>query len=252
MSNSIQIAVDILSSLLTGGFLLFFIETMHIESDVKGRFKAIMNPFYHKLSKLTVFVGYMRSSMSFPKTEMGNSLKKDMDYIEKKGIVPNTSGRDIPYMKSKDLEHLCETVNNIWYNLESPDLRRAIVIHEGFLFDIAKDALREVNIKYADKEMTVDVLHDVCGDFYNRYWEPVEFCTPNIELWEKKAQFSRILIYLALGVSVISLIATMLWADCVNPVVPCSLAIFSAVIFSICVARMAYLISLSDSLFRAS
>ncbi len=48
MSDSVQIAVDILSALLAGGFLLFFIETMHIESDVKQRFKSIMNPFYHK------------------------------------------------------------------------------------------------------------------------------------------------------------------------------------------------------------
>ena len=42
MSSSVQIAVDILAALLTGRFLLFFIETMHIESDVKQRFKAIM------------------------------------------------------------------------------------------------------------------------------------------------------------------------------------------------------------------
>jgi len=41
MSYSIQIAVDILSALLTGGFLLFFIETMHIESDVKQRFNQL-------------------------------------------------------------------------------------------------------------------------------------------------------------------------------------------------------------------
>ena len=44
MNSSVQIAVDILTALLTGGFLLFFIETMHIESDVKQRYKAIMNP----------------------------------------------------------------------------------------------------------------------------------------------------------------------------------------------------------------
>lgn len=37
INDSVQISVNILSSLLTGGFLLFFIETMHIESDVKQR-----------------------------------------------------------------------------------------------------------------------------------------------------------------------------------------------------------------------
>ena len=75
MNSSIQIAVDILSALLTGGFLLFFIETMHIESDVKQRYKGIMNPFYHKLSKLTVFVGYLRSAIKFPEMERAKYLK---------------------------------------------------------------------------------------------------------------------------------------------------------------------------------
>ena len=50
MDNTVQIAIDLLSALLTGGFLLFFIETMHIEHDVSQRFLSIMNPFYHKLS----------------------------------------------------------------------------------------------------------------------------------------------------------------------------------------------------------
>ena len=252
MTNSTQIAVDILSSLLTSGFLLFFVETMHIESDVNQRFKAIMNPFYHKLSKLTVFVGYMRSSMCFPKTEKGDSLKKDMDFIEKKGIVPNSSGRDIPYMKSNELENLCEIVNNVWYNLEKADLRREIVMHEGFGLGIAKEALCEVYKEYDDKEMTVDVLHDVTGDFYNRYWQPVEHCTPNYEYWEKKARLSRILIYLATGIAILSLITIMLWVDYINPIIPCFMAILSSTLFSLCIGMMAYLISLSNRLFRAA
>jgi len=38
MNNQIEIAVSILTSLLTGGFLLFFIENQHIEKDVVSRF----------------------------------------------------------------------------------------------------------------------------------------------------------------------------------------------------------------------
>ena len=118
MNSSIQIAVDILSALLTGGFLLFFIETMHIESDVKQRYKGIMNPFYHKLSKLTVFVGYLRSAIKFPNMEWAKYLKDDMEYIRKAGVVPSSSGRDIPFMKSKELEKLCDVINDVWYNLD--------------------------------------------------------------------------------------------------------------------------------------
>ena len=43
MNNSIQIAVNILTALLTGGFLLFFVEIMHVESDVRQRFKMVVS-----------------------------------------------------------------------------------------------------------------------------------------------------------------------------------------------------------------
>ena len=123
MSNSVQIAADLLSALLTGGFLLFFIETMHIESDVKQRFKSIMNPFYHKLSKMAIFVGHMKYSISFPKDRLGDELKKDMEFITRAGIVPMTSGRDIPYMNGDALDKLCTAFNNVWYRLDrSPAL----------------------------------------------------------------------------------------------------------------------------------
>lgn len=210
MSSSVQIAIEILSALLTGGFLLFFIEAMHIESDVKQRFKSIMNPFYHKLSKFTVFIGYMRSSLSFPKSQWGEQLKKDMDIIHNAGVVPMSSGRDIPYMKGKELSDLCEIINDVWYCLEkSPELRRDLVFHSGFGIDIARNALIEVYGKYKGEPMDINTIHDVSGNFYVGYWQPVEHCTPNYEYWQGKAKLSRILIFCALGVTLLSLIITI-------------------------------------------
>lgn len=252
MNSSIQIAVDILSALLTGGFLLFFIETMHIESDVKQRYKGIMNPFYHKLSKLTVFVGYLRSAIKFPDMERAKYLKNDMEYIRKAGVVPSSSGRDIPFMKSKELEKICDVINDVWYNLDkSSDLRHNIRIDGGFMH-IAKEALCEVYPEYKDKEIDVNVLQEATGDFYVRFWQPVEHCTPNYEYWEKKAKVSRILIFVALGISLLSLLVTMAWAECIYSVIPCSLAVLSSLIFAVCLGMMAYLISLSNKLFRAA
>ena len=77
-----------------------------------------MNPFYHKLSKLTVFVGYLRSAIKFPDMERAKYLKNDMEYIRKAGVVPSSSGRDIPFMKSKEMEKLCDVINDVWYNLD--------------------------------------------------------------------------------------------------------------------------------------
>ena len=250
MNSSVQIAVDLLSALLTGGFLLFFIEIMHIESDVKQRFKSIMNPFYHTLSKMSVFVHYMRSALVSTSNELLDALKIDMDYISKAGVVPCSSGRDIPYMKSDELDNLCETFNNIWYRLDrSPDLRRNITLDERMI-DIARDALSEVYPRFNEKKLDVNALMDASGAFYVDYWQPVEHCTPNYEYWEKKAFITRTLIYVALGLSLVSLITTMIWADCICPVIPCALAILSSTVFAIGVGMMAYLMSLSNRLFR--
>lgn len=49
MEPQLEIAITILSALLTGGFILFFIENQHIEKEVADIFKSIMNPYYSKL-----------------------------------------------------------------------------------------------------------------------------------------------------------------------------------------------------------
>lgn len=253
MSYSVQIAVELLSALLTGGFLLFFIETMHIEGDVERRFKSIMNPFYHKLSKLTVFVGYMRNAMTFPETERGACLKIDMDIIEKAGIVPSTSGRDIPFMKAKELESLCNRINDVWYQLDkSAELRQSLVVHDGFGLDIARRAICEVYPKFETRNMDVDSLYEATGVFFVDYWHPVESCTPNYEYWQKQSQLTRVFIYCALGITLLSLIAIMILAEYIGVMIPCSLAVLSSVVFAICLGMMAYLISLSNRLFRAA
>ena len=253
MNNSVQIAVDILTALLTGGFLLFFIETMHIESDVKQRYKAIMNPFYHKLSKMAVYIGHMRSAITFPNSERGKLLKDYMEFVKQKGIVALTSGRDIYFMKGEDLSKLCYAINEIWHVIEeTPALRNELEIHDILGKDMASKALKEVYEEYADKTMEVDTLYAVTGAFFTEYWEPVEHCTPNYEYWEKIAKVSRVLIFVALGISLVSLLLTMAWAECICPVIPCTLAIVSSVIFAVCIGMMAYLIALSNKLFRAA
>lgn len=248
--SSIQVAVDILTALLTGGFLLFFIEVMHIESDVNQQFKAIMNPFYHKLSKLMVFISYMNSSLSIKTPcERWTKLMKDIDYIRRTGVVPCSSGRDVPYMDSEKLSTLCEIINDVWHQLESSTFRSQIVV-DGGLLEHAKEGLLEVYPEYAAQAMSVDVLHRATGNFYIDYWQPVESCTSNYEHWGQKSKLTRIFIIGALGVTIISLTIVMLWAECISPVVPCLLALASIILFVLSIVMMFKLMSLKHNLFR--
>ena len=51
--------ITLLSAILTGGFLMLFIESQKLSASVIDRFQGIMKPFYHKLS----FVSSFRSAI---------------------------------------------------------------------------------------------------------------------------------------------------------------------------------------------
>lgn len=251
MNDSIQIAVNILTALLTGGFLLFFVEIMHVESDVRQRFKSIMNPFYHKLSKLAVFVSYMKSSMTIPNEERGKYLEEDLNIIRKAGLTSCTSGRDIAFLKSGDLENLCEIINDVWIQLDkSPSLMRDIIVHDGLSLNLAAEALCEVDYRYYGRKMDVPTMYKVMGDFYVEQWQPVEHCTPNFELWTKRALLTRVFVISSVALTMLSLIITMLWVDCITPIITCSMVIFSSSLFATSIGLMIYLLSLKERLFN--
>ena len=71
MEGHINIAISILSALLTGGFILFFVENQHIERDVIERFRTIMNPYYHKLSAYLKFVYFISCRISYSNPKDG-------------------------------------------------------------------------------------------------------------------------------------------------------------------------------------
>ena len=201
---------------------------------------------------MSVFVGHMQYAIRFPKDRLGEDLKKNVEFISKAGIVPMTSGRDIPYMNSIELEKLCETFNNIWYHLDRyPALRRGIVTDDGVDLDAATVAISEVFPKYRNKRIEIGTLQETTGAFYIDYWQPVEHCTPNYEYWKSRSKATRVLLFCALGISLLSLIIIMLWAEYIGPLIPCVFAVLSSVVFATCVGMMAYLISLSNRLFRA-
>lgn len=253
MTNSVQIAIDILTALLTGGFLLFFIETMHIESDVKQKFKSIMNPFYHKLSLFTVFIAKVRTMIVLPKTVKGQDIQTLMSHIDKAGVVPQTSGRDIPFMNGAELAALCGKIYDVWWNMnECRKFNENISIQTNSSYDEAKSILADLFPKYDSTAINADMISKAASDFHKNFWEPVQHCTPNYEYFEKKAMLSRVLIFVAMGFSVLSLIAVMIWADSICPLIPCLLAIIAVVIFAVCIGIMAFLISLSNRLFRAA
>lgn len=109
--------ITFLSSLLTGGILLLFIESPKTSSSVQDRFRLIMMPFYVRLKCYMRFVYLFRQGIYIDSTseeiEVKN-LKHDLDYL-----CDLYENADFPTIDCNPtlLDNLCNRICNIWYYL---------------------------------------------------------------------------------------------------------------------------------------
>ena len=132
-----------------------------------------------------------------PKTERGRDIQTLMTHIDKAGVVPQTSGRDIPFLNGTKLAALCGKINDVWWNMnECRKFNEDILIQTNHNYDEARSVLSEIFPKNESTAINSDIISKAASDFYKNYWESVQHCTPNYEYFEKKAKLSRILILL--------------------------------------------------------
>lgn len=172
MEEHINIAISILSALLTGGFILFFVENQHIERDVIERFRTIMNPYYHKLSAYLKFVYSIscRISCSNPKDDYIQELRSLTKELSSLGSKVYVSGRDVSYMNAKELEILNEKINQIWYYYDKGWMvtnKIKVDPHKSMIHSDSQimDALGDVSPRYANRSIDMILLPAVSGDF---------------------------------------------------------------------------------------
>ena len=254
MNNSVQIAVDILLALLTGGILLFFLEVMHLEVEVSREFKSIMNPFYHKLSRFIVFLNHYQYAIVVPKDNKAcDEFKSLIKRIARSGLECIMTGRDMSYLNAKDLDTLCESINHIWYSLDRfTGVKQGISLDYSFQDDDAIDAISEVFPRYKGRRADRDLLYEASGDFYSSVWEPVQHCTGNYEFYLEEEKITRYLVLSTLLMTGLSLICIMVWVDTMHINVPCIIVLISFMLFTGCIIQLSKLSSISKRISRST
>ena len=56
MEEQVSIIVTVLAALLTGGFLMIFIESQQVANNMAERFHFIMRPFFHSFTNYARFI----------------------------------------------------------------------------------------------------------------------------------------------------------------------------------------------------
>lgn len=203
--------VTMLSAILTGGILMLFVESQKLSASVIDRFQGIMKPFYHKLSNYMKFVSSFRSAIIIDVVkgdERIKCLKEDIDDFSRLCVA-----YDLPtgYYSGKELENLCNRINNVWYVIShkkgytkefiSLDLHCLSIVEER-----ARKYLSEIDRKYENETLDLDTFAQVSGDFYSDLYAPVERITYEYEHWQKKEKQYKILSFSSLVVTLVSML----------------------------------------------
>lgn len=119
MENQISNIITILTALLTGGFLMLFIENQQITTYVIERLHQRMNPFFHSFTNYVKFVSSFESCYIWRKCTSSymKCLKQYVKDISIYGGKAITSGQDfsIYSFSATELDSICEKINGIWY-----------------------------------------------------------------------------------------------------------------------------------------
>jgi len=196
--RKISIIITILSALLTGGFLMLFIESQQRANSVAERFHLRMGYFYHCFTNYVRFISSFAFCYGFenPKGYM-KKLKDDLECISRLGGKSIISGQEYSanFFTAKQLDAICETINDIWYCIDKDyqgfQKVKFNASHAASSCEHSIPYIEEIFPKYKNITLNKELLSKVSGDFYVDYYQPISNILPQYELWIEKEKSFR-------------------------------------------------------------
>lgn len=211
--NSIsQTVLVILTSIITGGFVLVFVEIGNRINRENNHFEMFMKPFIHKLSAYCRFISWCDGHICYPDkcNEKENEYRKLIDRIRLLGSRLILSGGDYPvdYFNATQLNEISCDINNIWYLYDKmkPCKLTWRDYSDGDSF-ITKE-LSEINPTYLSKPFSIDLISNLSGDFYAYTFQPIEYDIIKHEAFLK--HYYRQNVFISIAVILVLLILSLM------------------------------------------
>ena len=200
-----QTVLTILTSIITGGFVLVFVEIGNRRNRENDRYDMIMNPFMHKLSAYFRFIEWSRGRIRYPKerNQLEDYFKQIMDSLSKYGGRIIMSGGDYltDAFTADELYRIAFEINNLWYwhdKMKPCNLRWESNDYNDKFID---QELNEINPAFLKLPNDVTLVPIVSSEFYVRIYQPIEYETYRHEAHLK--QFSLHTRFVSFAVSFI-------------------------------------------------
>lgn len=264
MEEQVSIIVSIITALLTGGFIILFLENQHVGANVIERYHFIMRPFMHRLSNYFKFLSSAKVYFSIKKglkqddTEYVFVFNDLMDNLGQYAHPCIMSGQDYPPSKfsAAQLQRLCEGINKVWYYWD--DKRNYMI--DYCTYDIGRanrfctfgrDYLREVfPDKYDEQAISIDLISDVSGTFYTEVYEPIQNVPFEYEHWCKQEKAFQITTFCTIGLCLATLMIILLLRYFMPLLIINLLTVLSIISLVYSLYKFARLENLSRKLFR--
>ena len=219
MEEQASIIVTILAALLTGGFLMIFIDSQQVANNMAERFHFIMRPFFHGFTNYVRFIYFFKSCFSFRGIETEGYMKRlkdDLEQISRLGGKSITAGQEFPsdYFTAKQLDSICETINDVWYCIDKDYHRFQKIEFDTRLAEMFSEDiigyLGGISPTYKGTELTKHLLSNVSGDFYVNFYQPIEHILPHYEYWLKKEKGFKILAMITIIITLLTMLILLL------------------------------------------
>ena len=188
-SDVLPIALAILTSIITGGFVLVFVEIGNRKNRENDKHDQIMAPFMHKLSAYFRYISWSSSHIIYPKPLEGyeEDFKNLIKEIGGYGGRAITSGGDygIDYFTAEKLYRIAFDINNIWYFHDKMHPCRLTWDNRTHLDEYISKELKEINPIYLKDVISVDLVAKVSGEFYTDVYQPIENETYKHEAYQE-------------------------------------------------------------------
>lgn len=217
-----EMYIEILTSLLTGGVIVLFIESQQLVNNVRDRFDFIMLPFMKSLTGYLRFLSYYKSSYIFKKNDFV-ILQEDLAYLSALGGKSIVAGRNIPvdYFSAEDLQKLCERINNIWYVIRQnhESFYSNVYYKEPPFLDYCHKCLSDISSEYMSEVLDRGSMEKISGSLYSDIYQPIEDIPYEYEVWEEKDSNFRMISYISIGTTLLSILVLLTFSNCFADIV---------------------------------
>lgn len=210
------ILLSLLTSIITGGFILVFVEIGNRKNRENDRYDQIMRPFMHKLSSYFRFLCWCSHHIKYPSklNAYEQEFKELVKEIGRYGGRAITSGGDYPIGRftADELEEICFKINNIWYYHDKMNPCNLQWSSYDDSNDFISKELKEIFPHYLSVSRDVSLVSNVSGEFYTDIYQPIENETYKHEAYI--LHFKRQSIVVSIAVSfVLFVLTSMLFKD---------------------------------------